>query len=687
MPLLAAVLVVMSAAGLKAAENRNYVEGQVLVKFKSAVSIAAAQGFASAHSATLRQTYSELSRRHGAVVGLLRSANRTTAELIAALQNQPAIDLVEPDYIRQTSDLRPPDDERFAQLWGLHNLGQSVNGSSGLTSADIEFLRAWGLARPTSSRPIVAVIDTGVAVYHPDLIGNVWTNASEIPENGSDDDGNGIVDDAIGYNFVTGSSDPSDAGVHGTHVAGTIAAKGQNHLGVIGVAFRSQIMALKTSDDGNGLPDSAIIGATDYCTMMKLRGTNIVAINASFGGPGYSTLMRDAIQAAGDAGIIYCAAAGNSATNNDISLTYPASYRLSNMIVVAASGQYDNLAGFSNYGATTVDLAAPGVNTLSTFPVDQAGTVASLQLSNATYAAGDFEYSGTTTGLTATIHACGLGYPGDFPPEVVDNIALIQRGEIYFADKVANAMAAGARAVIIYNNVPGGIINGTLGFPNGWIPTIWITQSDGQALSNAAPIVGTVMNRPDPAQIYRFLNGTSMATPHVAGAVAFAAMNFPNETVPQRMARILQNVTPIPAFSGFLATGGRLNLARTVDTDENELPDWWESDYFNLTNGASPAADPDHDGATNLAEWRAGTNPTNRESVLKLTTIKGSNSLSVSWPSAEGRFYRLVSAPNASTGFTEILRTNIAATPPLNVEGNLLPDLAPARFLRLEIEP
>jgi subtilisin family serine protease len=140
------------------------------------------------------------------------------------------------------------------------------------------------------------------------------------------------------------------------------------------------------------------------------------------------------------------------------------------MIVVAASAQSDNLAGFSNYGATSVDLAAPGVNILSTEPTTQAGTLSLVQYANTTCFAGDFSYSGLTdqTGITGTVFDCGLGYPEDFPAGVSNNIALIRRGILYFSDKVANATAAGATAVIIYNNVAGGIAGGTLQFANKW---------------------------------------------------------------------------------------------------------------------------------------------------------------------------------------------------------------------------
>jgi subtilisin family serine protease len=662
-----------------------YVEGEVIVTFKPPVTLNAAQQALGNHSLPLTKHYAELSRHRGRHTGLVRAKNRTTAELIAELNQDPAVETAEPNYLRWVTGA--PNDTLFTNLWGLRNTGQLVNGTAGTTGDDIRFVGAWGLARPTTNQMVVAVIDTGVDYTHPDLAENMWTNPSETAGNGVDDDGDGYVDDYYGYDFIDGLPNPTDSGFHGTHVAGTIAAMGNNQLGVIGVNYQARIMALRVSSDGNSMPDSAIIEALQYATMMKNRGVNIVAINASYGGGGSNSTERAAMQAAGNAGIIFCAAAGNNTANNDTTATYPASYRLTNMIVVAATDQNDALASFSNYGTNTVDLGAPGVNILSTLPVSQAGTLAYVQRGSTNYAASELTYSGVTTGITATVYDCGLGYPTNFPSAVRSNIALIARGTLFFSDKVTNAMAAGARAAIIYNNTNGSFL-GTLQVTNNWIPAVSISQSDGLALKAVLPATATVVSTPDPAQMYQYLDGTSMATPHVSGAVAFAAMNFPGETVTQRIQRVLTNADVIPGLKSKVHAGRRLNLQRMVDTDTNGLPDWWELQYFNHLTGTVPNADADHDGMNNLAEWLAGTNPTNASSCLRLMALpsNNTNAFVMSWPSVAGKYYRLERATNLLTGFNSVVRTNIAATAPTNTETDTAVLPGKARFYRVGVE-
>jgi subtilisin family serine protease len=653
----------------------RYVEGEALVIFKETANANAAKKTLVAHGAVMAKHFRQLSAHRRRPIGLARAKGRTTQELIVVLRRDAAIELVEPNYLRQVSG-SPPNDAYFSQLWALQNTGQTVNGAAGTAGDDIRFRDAWSLARPVTGDVVVAVLDTGVDYPHPDLASNMWTNPGEIPLNGLDDDGNGYVDDYYGYDFLNNSSNPFDSGSHGTHVAGTIAATGNNLLGVIGVASNARIMALRGSNDGLNIDSASVIEALDYVTLMKSRGVNIVAVNESFGGGGYSATEIAAIEAAGAAGIVVCVAAGNDSANNDATPTYPASYRRTNMIVVAATDQNDALASFSNYGATTVDLAAPGKNIYSTLPVSDASFTSSVQRASSLYAAAPLEYAGLTTGLTAAIYDCGLGYPTNFPAAVSNNIALIKRGTIFFSEKVANAMAAGALAAIIDNHSSGNF-NGTLQAVSNWIPAVAISLEDGTALRATLPGTGTVVNTlSSPAAIYTFKDGTSMATPHVAGAIAFAAVNFPGDNATQRVARVVSSVTAVPALAGKVRTGGRLNLLRLVDSDANVLPDWWEQDYFGHL-GVATNADADADGFSNRAEFIAGTNPTNASSFFTATATNG---VHVTWPGVPGRTYNVWHTDNLKSSWS-ILQSNLT--------GSVWTDTTAAgltqRFYRIEV--
>lgn len=622
----------------------EFVEGEVIVTWRPSASLNTAKTSAARHSAKFAKHYAWLSDHRKHVMGVVRSTTQSTAALIRQFQNDPDVLIAEPNYIYHAATLQP-NDTYYINLWGLNNTGQTVNFTPGTSGDDIRFTGAWNLARKTSPEVVVAVIDTGLDTTHPDIVANLWTNPREAAGNNLDDDANGRIDDVHGYNFADNNSNIADSSEHGTHIAGTIAATGNNSLGVIGVDFKAHIMVLKASNDGTYFLSSAIIEALQYAAMMRTSGVNIVAINASFGGVSYSSAQSAAIQAAGDTGIIFCAAAGNSSADNDTTPTYPANYRRNNMIVVAASTQTDSLAGFSNYGATTVDLAAPGTNIFSLIPTWIATSSAAVTKGATNYAAQGMNYAGTTPGITATLINCGTGNSaGEFPAGVRNNIALIQRGTETFATKVTNAMNAGAKGAIIYNNVAGAFL-GTLGAPGIWIPAVSVSQADGASLLAWVNTPVTLTNAVAPANIYQYLDGSSMAAPHVTGAVAFAAMNFPGESVTQRVARVLNHITPVAGLSGKVRTGGRLNLLNIVDTNANGLPDWWETDYFDAI-GVNPNTDTDGDGMTNLQEYLAGTHPKNPASRLAITQTafipNGINrDFRLTFPSATGITYRV----------------------------------------------
>jgi len=293
---------------------------------------------------------------------LVRATDNPAAAIEEWLRNHPAIEYFEPNFISELTRL--PDDASFSQLWGLHNTGQT----GGTIDADIDAPEAWDLATG-SAHIVVGVIDTGVDYTHPDLAANIWTNPGEIAGNLIDDDANGFADDVHGYDFINDDSDPMDDNRHGTHVSGTIAGVGNNGQGLAGVNWSSSIMPLKfLSAEGSGSTADAV-RALNYATMMRSTyGVNVRLTSNSWGGGGYSQALYAAIQASGEAGMLFVAAAGNSSRDTGASPSYPASYDLPNIISVAATDHNDRLPAFSNYGATSVDLAAPGVGIYSAVP-------------------------------------------------------------------------------------------------------------------------------------------------------------------------------------------------------------------------------------------------------------------------------------------------------------------------------
>ena len=337
----------ITAAGQEpAAQLATTVLDEVIVQFKP--------------QATRARRDAIVARRGARVLRRLESIDRvrlaTGAALdaeILALENDPDVEAVQPNFIREVTLV--PNDPYWTSnsLWGL---------------LKIQAPSAWTISTG-SPQVVVADIDTGVNYNHPDLSGNMWRNPGEIAGNGIDDDANGYVDDVYGIDPYNGDSDPMDDHSHGTHTAGTIGAVGNNGVGVAGVNWNVRILACKAFNASGSGTDSVAIECFNYITALKNKGINIRVSSNSWGGArsaGFPSAMKSAIDAAGNAGIVNAFAAGNAGTNNDSTPFDPASIDSASIVSVAASDSLDNRASFSNYGATSVDLAAPGVSILST---------------------------------------------------------------------------------------------------------------------------------------------------------------------------------------------------------------------------------------------------------------------------------------------------------------------------------
>jgi subtilisin family serine protease len=352
----------MAPTGVAAAEPAigTATSDQVLVRYRSDTSAAQRGNVSRDLALTVIDTSAD--GRNQLVIGRGQSA----ATVRRLLGEDPRVQAVAPNYVRELAD-EITDEPGFDQEWGLHNIGQSINGKPGTADVDIDGLEA---LRITTGSPsvVVAVIDDGIDLNHPDLVDRIWTNPLEVPNNGLDDDQNGYRDDVHGWDFCNDDAIPAEVGAdgHGTHVSGTIAAS-LNASGVVGVAPGVTIMPLKAFQGPGDCPgqagsDGAVVAAIDYAGAM---GAPI--INASWGGPGNSSVLNAAIA---DFGALFVAAAGNNGQNLDSGANsfYPAESTLPNVLSVAAINQQGNRASFSNYGASTVDIAAPGTKIFSTFP-------------------------------------------------------------------------------------------------------------------------------------------------------------------------------------------------------------------------------------------------------------------------------------------------------------------------------
>ncbi|HXC72857.1 MAG TPA: S8 family peptidase [Pyrinomonadaceae bacterium] len=351
-----------SAEEIALSETRSFGRPEVLVKFKSGVSLSAIESL----TARLNDRVEDSIESVAGLEAIDDLDNADANAVAAQYKAMPEVEYAEPNYDIELDEidnpLEPilPRDPQFNDQWALANSGQR----GGKKGADISATLAW--AKTTGSKDVVvAVLDSGVDYKHEDLENNMWVRPADMDP--YHDDELGTVDDLNGYNAIDGTSDPMDENGHGTHCAGIIGAEGENDLGIAGVNWKVQIMPLKFMSAGGFGTTKDAIEAINYVIQRKKAGVNVRIISASWGSTQKSRALEDVIRKAYENDILFVAAAGNASTNNDRSPHYPSSYDVPNVVSVAALDRNDQLASFSNYGAKSVAIAAPGVEILSTW--------------------------------------------------------------------------------------------------------------------------------------------------------------------------------------------------------------------------------------------------------------------------------------------------------------------------------
>ena len=341
-------VVLVSVFFAQAIFAESFVKDELLVKFKYGTASSAAFSTNALIGASVLEEFPELKWQR-----VKLPANLSVEQAILRYQSFAEVETVQPNYYYKLAV--SPNDTRYSELYGMEKISAPT---------------AWNMTTG-SAQTVVAVIDTGIKYTHEDLAANMWKNEGEINGNGIDDDGNGFVDDYYGYDFFFNDPDPMDEYGHGTHVAGTIGAVGNNSLGVVGVNWNVRLMTIKIYDStGFGTTSTMLINAYNYVRMMKNRGVNIRVTNNSYAGCdeacGYDQATKDALEELGKTNILQVFGAGNNSRNVDTQPIYPGSYNSPSILTVAASTSTDERSGFSNYGIKNVDLAAPGSGILST---------------------------------------------------------------------------------------------------------------------------------------------------------------------------------------------------------------------------------------------------------------------------------------------------------------------------------
>jgi subtilisin family serine protease len=578
----------------RANANLDFVARELLVRFEPGTDAAARAVALAPHGASIVR---ELPLPRLRLVRLPQGKSvRASAR---ALERDPRVRYAEPNYLYRPA--ATPNDPRFSQLWGLHQL----------SDADIDAPEAWDVTTGSAS-VVVAVVDSGVAYNHPELSPNIWTN--DDPLGGGDDDGNGFVDDTHGWDFFDGDAKPLDQTDHGTHVAGTIGAQGNDATGVVGVNWDVSVMPLRVGN-AYGLDIASVVEAFHYAAA---NGARIV--NGSFGGPSASSTVRDMI--AMHSNVLFVFAAGNDGLNLGSSGSYPceehlappAGGGLANVICVAATSQTDAIAPFSNRGAASVHLAAPGVGIWSSVPAYDAvfgdGLEGTLADFNARWGdrlstVGDQLWTQSTavrrTGVASLTDSPAGNYADNSDTSIRPLAAVNLSGRIGCALDYQMRLAVETPGAIFHDlflitagtttSASAHTVAGWAGSTSGFFvplrddlsmldgqPTVYLRfrlvsdtsiNLDGVYVDD---ILVKCLSSTFDANDYQAFDGTSMATPHVAGVAALVLAANPLLTPTELKGIILANVDVLPGLTGLVSTNGRLNASKAVSAADDPPP-------------------------------------------------------------------------------------------------------------------
>jgi len=560
---------------------------------------------------------------------------QTAAGAVAELEADPAVAVAERDGYSTPTAL--PDDPLLGQLWGLRNTGAGVDGFSGAVAGDdIDAEGAWdrGVGDPAT---VIADIDSGYRFEHPDLANVAWDNPGETA-NGLDDDGDGIIDDLHGADFVGSDGehpaidgDPTDddllSGGHGVHTAGTIGAEGDNGIGITGVAQDISLMPLRVcsrfqASNSSRCPNDSIVAAINYAGSKGARVANISLTSTAFSQAEVNAL-------AANPEVLFVISAGNDGVDNDSTPHYPCDFEpqaqasppvpgaIDNVVCVAATDQADELAGFSDWGATSVDLGAPGTEILSTYPVRKlvdenfetddfaskwaaTGAQGGFERTNeaplVSFGISDSPGAAPTAGAVRESTSTAVSLPAGFELCTLEQSRTVSLGGGTYSYEVlldgsavatASPSTSGRFALPLGALLaPGGDVSVRFRYTAGSAPD----SSDGVWLDDIE------LRCPEPvgqASGYEFLQGTSMAAPQVSGAAALLFSLEPAAGVTEVREALLAGAEPVTSLAGKTVSGGRLNVPAAMDALEAEPPDEEapEAPLLSATDPASPASD------------------------------------------------------------------------------------------------